>query len=99
MATAIREVKEETGIDIENLRFGAMTNDIFEDDSKHYVSIWMVGDWKVGVPSIVEPDKYIDQGWFDFESLPQPLFQPWTELLAGRFMSSLRQELEASKKN
>lgn len=29
---AIREIKEETGIDISNLRFGAVTNDIFRKE-------------------------------------------------------------------
>jgi 8-oxo-dGTP diphosphatase len=38
---ARREVAEETGIQIKNLRYGPYTNDIFSDEEKHYPRIWI----------------------------------------------------------
>jgi 8-oxo-dGTP diphosphatase len=35
---AIRETLEEVGIEIGNVRFVAVTNDIFKDSGKHYIS-------------------------------------------------------------
>jgi len=78
---AKREVTEETGIQITNIRLLAITNDIFKESKKHYISIWLTADWLSGTPTIVEPDKYIQQGWYDFKSLPTPLFEPcWQNL-------------------
>lgn len=93
--TAIREVAEETGVRIKNVRFGAMTNDVFESDGKHYVTLWMVSDWDSGEPTILEPDKFIDQKWVDLNTLPKPLFSPcWENLFASEFFETLRTELE-----
>jgi 8-oxo-dGTP diphosphatase len=87
---AAREVKEETGMEIRNIRIGAVTNDIFKEDNKHYVTIWLVSDWKSGEPSITEPDKCIDQKWVDFDSLPDPLFLPWQQLLGSEGETIIR---------
>ncbi len=38
---AIREVLEETNLIIENPQFIAVTNDVFEKEQKHYVSIFL----------------------------------------------------------
>lgn len=95
--TAIREIAEETGLEVENARFGAITNDIFLDDNKHYISIWMITNWKSGEPTITEPDKYIDHVWVDFDTLPQPLFPAWERLLQGEFIDTLKKELGNSK--
>ena len=32
---ARRETKEETGLDVANIRFSALTNDVFEKEGKH----------------------------------------------------------------
>lgn len=78
---AKREVLEETGLIIDNVRFLAATNDIFPADNKHYVTVWVYSDWKSGQPKITEPDKYIDQEWHTFQTLPSPLFEPcWKNL-------------------
>lgn len=91
--TAKREVLEETGMVIKNIRFGAVTNDLFPDDDKHYVSVWMLSDWESGVETVTEPDKYTDMTWTDFESLPQPLFLAWEQLLVSPFIDSIKREL------
>ncbi len=78
---AKREVLEETGLRVNNVRFLAATNDLFPDDNKHYTTIWVECDWVSGQPSITEPDKWVDQEWRTFDTLPSPLFEPcWNNL-------------------
>jgi len=48
---ARREVEEETGMQIKNIRFLAVTNDIMPADGKHYISIWLTTDWAANEPS------------------------------------------------
>ncbi len=73
---ARRETREETGITIKNIRFGAVTNDIFQQENKHYVTIFMLSDYDTGEVKIMEPEKCEQWGWFDWHNLPQPLFVP-----------------------
>jgi 8-oxo-dGTP diphosphatase len=78
---AAREVHEETGLIVDNVRFLAATEDLFPEDNKHYVTIWVESDWRSGDPRIVEPDTWVDQEWRDFKTLPSPLFEPcWKNL-------------------
>lgn len=82
---AKREVMEETGMVIENVRFVTGTDNYFPQEDVHSVTIWLDADWVSGEPSISEPDKFIDQQWRDFSSLPAPLFDPpWQKLRKQR---------------
>jgi len=90
--TAVREVFEETSLHITNIRFGAVTNDYFKKEGKHYVTVWMLSDYESGEATICEPDKYIEQDWFDFETLPTPLFLPWEQLLKSEFIKNIQKE-------
>jgi 8-oxo-dGTP diphosphatase len=94
--TAKREVMEETGLQIKNVRFGAVTNDVFNDDKKHYVTVWVLSDAPKGEPSITEPDKFVDQEWIDIDKLPEPLFLPWRSLLASEFIDDIKRQIESS---
>lgn len=60
---ARREVLEETGLAIRNLRFGHVTNDPMEDQGKHYVTIFMMGECvcQDTRPQNLEPHKC--HGW------------------------------------
>lgn len=78
---AAREVLEETGMHIDNIRLLAVTNDIFASENKHFVTIWVESDWQSGKPVVTEPDKFICLEWRTFKTLPEPLFQPcWNNL-------------------
>ena len=81
-----REVLEETSLSIRNIRFGAITNDVFKTEKKHYITIFMVCDYKNGVPKIMEPDKCKKWEWFDWNNLPKPLFLPFKNLLRQRYI-------------
>ena len=41
---AVREVLEETGLCINNVQFGHVTNDIMKEQGKHYVTIFMMAE-------------------------------------------------------
>jgi 8-oxo-dGTP diphosphatase len=77
---AKREIAEETGMQITNVRFMALTNNIFKDEDVHSLTVWLESDWVSGEPAILEPDKFIKQEWHTFKNLPSPLFLPWAPL-------------------
>ena len=66
-------MSEETGLEIENIRFLRLMN-LKEYAPKHYIDIGLVADWKSGEPMVREPDKVESWGWYDLDNLPQPLF-------------------------
>lgn len=81
---AQRETREECGLEITNIRFLAVTNDIF-GSGKHYISIWMEADWLSGEVQILEPDTWAENRWIDIADLPDPLFEPcWRNLRAAK---------------
>lgn len=93
-----REVAEEVGCEIGNLRFGAVTNNYFPEEGIHSISIFSLADWVSGEPQNLEPEKCEELRWVDFDSLPSPLFRPWEELLQSEFMDKLKQELQRSNR-
>lgn len=76
-----REVEEETGISVNNIHFAGLTNDIFTEEDKHYVTIFMLCDWVSGEAQIKEPENCTEISWHEWERLPKPLFLPITNLL------------------
>ncbi len=73
---AVRETKEETNIEIDNIKMMGVTNDIFENENKHYITIFMRGDYKAGKLIRMEPDKCEKWEWFEPDNLPSTLFLP-----------------------
>lgn len=82
-ATAVRETKEEVGIEIADVQFKAITNDIFPDDNKHYITVWMQGRYTGGQSSVASKRELTDVDWFAFDELPTPLFVPLKNLIEG----------------
>ena len=80
-ACARREVLEETGIRIKNLRYGPYTNDIFADENKHYVTLFVTADYDSGTPMVKEPHKCEKWGWFQWPPNVQPCFLSIKNLL------------------
>lgn len=70
---ARREITEECGIEVENIRFQFVRNDIHYAP-KHFVHIGLLADWKSGEPQVLEPEKSESWGWYDLNDLPEPLF-------------------------
>ncbi len=70
---ARREVREETGIEIGNIRFIRLMN-LKKYAPKHFVDIALQADWVSGEPEVKEPAKYKSWGWYDRDQLPTPIF-------------------------
>jgi 8-oxo-dGTP diphosphatase len=82
---AAREVAEETGLRITNLRFGPFTDDRFPADGRHYITLFVVADSPSGPAELREPDKCAEWRWFPWDALPSPLFPPVASLLKTGF--------------
>lgn len=71
---AKREVMEECGIEIKNIKFQAVANNK-DDVPYHNIHIILTADWKNGEPKVLEPEKTESWGWYDIENLPKPIFR------------------------
>jgi len=72
---ARREIMEEAGIEVENIRFVLAMNTL-DFLPKHYVGMGFMADWKLGVPRPEPGDKMTDWTWFDLDNLPEPIYAP-----------------------
>lgn len=70
---AKREIKEETGMEINNIRFLRLLN-LKTYAPKHYVDIGLMADWESGEPQVMEPHKVESWNWYEMDALPEPLF-------------------------
>lgn len=73
---AARECFEETGVRVRDLKFIHTTNNILEGDDVHTITIFMKGEYAGGEAEVVEPEKFVEVGWYDVNKLPEPLFLP-----------------------
>lgn len=82
---ARREVMEEVGVTIKNLRLGTFTNDIFQAEGKHYVTLYVIADYEDGEAKTMEPEKCEAWEWVQWNAMPQPLFLCIQNLLKQSF--------------
>ncbi|KAH4985212.1 hypothetical protein HBI76_132360 [Parastagonospora nodorum] len=68
--TAAREVLEETGLTIGNIKFLTATNDVF-DEGKHYVTVFVKGEilGEERVPKPMEPHKCAKWEWVPWSQM------------------------------
>ena len=83
----IREMQEETGLAVTNIRSGPYVNNYdFAEDQSHYVTLFVTAelvDWGA-VPRVMEPEKCYEWRWcFKYEdhekgrcTVPEPRFPP-----------------------
>jgi 8-oxo-dGTP diphosphatase len=71
---AEREIKEECGIKVKNLRFQCVGN-IIKYAPKQYILIGFLADWESGEPTALEPEKCEYWSWYDINNPPEPLFE------------------------
>jgi 8-oxo-dGTP diphosphatase len=79
-ACAKREVKEETGLLINKMEYGPYTNDIFVNEKKHYVTLFVMAHSEKGKPVVKEPHACSEWRWVKWHQLPSPLFLPVVHL-------------------
>jgi 8-oxo-dGTP diphosphatase len=85
---ASREVKEETGLKISDLKLISISDErrYLKSDKKHYVNIGFKAVFKEGQPKLKEPRKYRKWQWFNPGNLPNKLFQG-TELIISNYQA------------
>ena len=85
--TVAREVREETGLEIADLKLLSVGNYVFnrEDGERHYIDVDFVCEAPAGEPQLAEPEKCDGWDWYDLDDLPQPLF-----IVTRRMIESLR---------
>lgn len=76
---ALRETKEETGLDLQKVEVLCVNNDIAGE--AHYVTIGLLGTDFEGEPEVMEPDTIVRWEWFDPEDLPSPMYRASTKVL------------------
>ncbi len=96
---AKREVVEETGLSIKNLQCATFTNDIFGEEKKHYVTLFVVSEYDSGELQIKEPDKCENWVWFSWNEFPEPLFLSLKNLLDQGFNPMSERKGEGDKRN
>jgi ADP-ribose pyrophosphatase YjhB (NUDIX family) len=73
---AIREIKEETNLDIKNPKVIAVTNNLetFREEGKHYISIIILVTEYSGELKLMEPERCEEWIWCEPNKLPEPHF-------------------------
>lgn len=76
-AAAIREVKEETGLDIANPTVLCVANNLqtFGQEGLHVISVCLLAKEFSGTLAVREPDKCSSWLWSDPSDLPEPHFE------------------------
>ncbi|MFH1254518.1 MAG: NUDIX domain-containing protein [bacterium] len=76
-AGIIREIKEETNLDILDPKVIALTNNLetFQHESRHFISVILEVKNFSGELKIMEPEKCEGWQWVDPTDLPQPHFE------------------------
>jgi len=88
---AKREVLEETGIKIKNILLGPYTNDFFEKENRHYITLFAMAEYESGKVEIMEPKKCEKWEWFSWDKLPKKLFTPVKNLIKSGYNPFLKQ--------
>ncbi len=78
---AARELLEETGIVLGKSKVICLNQDIIE--TAHFLTVGIFSEDFSGDPKVMEPDEITEWGWFDLNSLPEPLFFPSKKVLAN----------------
>lgn len=81
-----REVKEETGLEVDSFEFVSLSEELryLKSHGKHYVGLGFRAKYKGGEPRLMEPEKFGEWRWFSLNDLPKNLFEG-TELVIKNF--------------
>jgi 8-oxo-dGTP diphosphatase len=75
---AIREVIEETGIRLKDMKLIAINNDQVE--GAHFITTGLLAETDQE-PQVLEPDEITEWRWFPLDNLPSPIYFPSAKLL------------------
>jgi len=82
---AIRKTLEETNMTITDATFLTITNDIFDNEGRHDVTIWIEGKYVSGEPWLEDGGEITACGWFPWSVLPMPLSLSFKNFLTQGF--------------
>lgn len=83
---AAREVKEETGLEIDKPQYLTVTNNVISE-KVHTVCIFIraVPADPNKQPETLEPEKCAGWDWYEWNNLPKPLFGPLQDMVQSGF--------------
>ncbi len=84
---AVREVREETGLEISDLELFSASDDVQPD--RHFVTLQFIARCGSGEPRVMEPEKEDDWQWFSFDDLPGNLYSP-TRGFLDKYLHSIQ---------
>jgi mutator protein MutT len=79
--TAIREVKEETNFNVEEITFLTYSDDVYENE--HWVTLFYITSHFTGVLENKEIDKCEEWKWFDINKMPKNCFSAIKEVISN----------------
>jgi len=82
-ACAIREVREETGVELGEATFLGISNDV-HPDGKHNITIWMSGAAPSGEPTVAAEGELDAVEWFAWDALPEQRYHSFENFVQGR---------------
>lgn len=82
---AKREVKEETGLDVDDLELFGAVDDIQPD--RHFITMHVIAKTHHGKPQVMEPDKEDEWRWFPLDALPERVYTPSEKFLKNYIAS------------
>lgn len=88
---AIREVKEETNLDISDVEVFGASDDI--EDGKHFVNVHLIAKSYSGELKVMEPEKIDIWQWFPMDKLPENLYSSSRETI-NFYLKNIKKEGE-----
>jgi 8-oxo-dGTP diphosphatase len=76
---AKREVKEETGMTLNNPKVICVNQD--KNEYAHFITIGLFSNEYEGYPDVMEPDEITEWKWFELNNLPKNLYFPSAKVL------------------
>lgn len=80
LQAAERELLEETGLKAAHFSYAGFTENEFSGMTS--ISLYVVAEYIGGDAEVKEPEKCACWQWYDYRSLPEPLFLPVKRVLA-----------------
>ena len=80
----VREVLEETGVEVQGVRFLGVTNDVFETEQRHYITLWLEAEYLSGTACVAAEHEMSEICWCPSDALPSNLFLPLRHLVDGQ---------------
>ena len=89
---AVRETKEETNLDINDLKVYSAVDDL--QPGKHYVTIQVIARACSGTLCVMEPEKQDEWKWFSVDQLPKNIYTPSKKFIDAYFRTQKQNYLQ-----